>query len=96
MTKKDYILKMLDLIKDIFPPAQDLKVLVEWDVVSDQMIDTLVTMLKEVRETITDIAQQEKLDKSIAFMNKLKATEAAEHTKDEQKLKELEDLFQSI
>lgn len=87
---------MLDLIKDIFPPAQDLTILIEGNVVSDGMIDTLVTMLKEVRETITDEAQKAKLDQSIEFMNKLKAVEAEEHIKDEQKLKELEDIFKSI
>ena len=96
MTKKQYILKMLDMIKDIFPPAQDFKVLVEGDVVSDEMIDTLVAMLKEVREAITDEANKTKIDKSIEFMDKLKAVEAAEHTKDEQKLRELEEIFKSI
>lgn len=87
---------MLDLIKDIFPPAQDLKVLVEGDVVSDDMIDTLVAMLKEVREAMTDEANKAKIDKSIEFMNKLKAVEAAEHVKDEQRMKELEEIFKSI
>jgi hypothetical protein len=96
MTKKDYILKMLDMIKDIFPPALDFKVLVEGDVVSDEMIDTLVAMLKEVREAITDEANKAKIDKSIEFMGKLKAVEAAEHMKDEQKLQELEEIFKSI
>lgn len=96
MTKKDYILKMLELTKDIFPLAKDFKVLVEGDMVSDEMIDTLVAMLQEVRAAMTDELQKEKLDKSIAFMNKLKTAEAAEHIKDEQKLKELEDIFKSI
>ena len=96
MTKKDYILKMLELIKDIFPPAQDLKVLVEGDVVSDEMIDTLVAMLKEVRESITVEAEKAKLDKSIEFMTQLKSAEAADHIKDEQKLRELEEMFKSI
>jgi len=96
MTKKDYILKMLELIKDIFPPAQDLKVLVAGDVVSDGMIDTLVSMLKEVRETITVEAEKAKLDKSIEFMNQLKVTEAVDHVQDENKLKELENLFKNI
>lgn len=87
---------MLDVIQDIFPPAQDLKILVAGDVVGDEMIDTLVTMLKEVRETITDEAEKEKIDTSIEFMEKLKATEATEHIQDEQKLKELENIFKSI
>jgi hypothetical protein len=96
MTKKDYILRMLDMIKDIFPPAQDLSVLVEGNVVSDEMIDTLVAMLKEVREAITVEAEKAKLDKSIEFMTQLKAAEGAEHIKDEEKLKELENMFKSI
>jgi len=96
MSKKEYILTMLDLIQDIFPPAQDLKVLVAGDVVSDQMIDTLVTMLQEVREVISDEANKAKMDTSIAIMQKLKDTEAADHIQDEEKLKELEELFQSI
>lgn len=96
MTKKQYILTMLDMIQDIFPPAQDLKVLVEGDVVSDEMINTLVAMLKEVREAITDEAGKAKLDKSIEFMTKIKWVEAAEHIKDEQRMKELEDIFKSI
>ncbi|MFA7717243.1 MAG: hypothetical protein WC875_00825 [Candidatus Absconditabacterales bacterium] len=96
MTKKEYILKMIDLIKDIFPPAKDLKILIQGDVVSDEMINTLVVMLKEVRQAITDEAEKAKLDKSIEFMNKLKASEATEHIQDEKKLKELEEIFNSI
>jgi hypothetical protein len=53
-------------------------------------------MLKEVREVITDEANKAKIDKSIEFMDKLKAVEAAEHIKDEQKLQELEEIFKSI
>ena len=96
MTKKDYILKMLDMIKDIFPPAQDLRALVEGGVVNDQMIDTLTAMIKEIKKVISDEAQKLRLDKSIEFMDKLKAVEAAEHIKDEQKLQELEEIFKSI
>ena len=60
------------------------------------MIDTLVSMLKEVRETITVEAEKAKLDKSIEFMNQLKVTEAVDHVQDENKLKELENLFKNI
>lgn len=87
---------MLELIKDIFPIAKDFQVIVEGDVASNEMIDTLVAMLQEIRASITDEAQRAKLDKSIEFMNKLKSAELAEHEKDEQKLKELEDIFKSI
>jgi hypothetical protein len=46
--------------------------------------------------TITDQAQQQKIDNSLAFMDKLKAIEAEEHTKDEQKIKELETYFTTL
>lgn len=96
MTKTQYIIKMLDAIKDIFPIGQDFKLLLETNALSDEMIETLLTMLKAVRETITDQAQQQKIDNSLAFMDKLKAIEAEEHTKDEQKIKELETYFTTI
>ncbi len=96
MTKKEYILKMLDLIKDIFPLAADIKVLVEWDVVSDELIDTLTDMLKEVRESITDIAEKEKLQKSADFLSQLKVTELEGQKKDAERIKQLEELFNSI
>lgn len=96
MTKTQYIIKMLDAIKDIFPIGQDFKLLLETNALSDEMIETLFTMLKAVRETITDQAQQQKIDNSLAFMDKLKAIEAGEHTKDEQKIKELETYFTTI
>lgn len=87
---------MLDAIKDIFPIGQDFKLLLETNALSDEMIETLLTMLKAVRETITDQAQQQKIDNSLAFMDKLKAIEAEEHTKDEQKIKELETYFTTL
>jgi hypothetical protein len=96
MTKTQYIIKMLDAIKDIFPIGQDFKLLLETNALSDEMIETLLTMLKAVRETITDQAQQQKIDNSLAFMDKLKAIEAEEHTKDEQKIKELETYFTTL
>lgn len=87
---------MLDLIKDIFPPAHDLTILIEKDVVSNEMINTLITLLQEVRETITNEMQKAKLGTSIEFMEKLKATELEKHGNDEQRLQELENMFKSI
>ena len=90
------MLKILELIKDIFPPAKDFKTLVEGDNLNNEMTNVLLAMLKEVSTSIADTADKTKIDKSIEFINKVKAQELAEHTKDEQKLKELEDMFNQI
>lgn len=96
MTNKEYMLKVLDLIKDIFPPAKDFRTLVEGDNLSEEMTNVLLAMLKEVSASIANMADKTKIDKSIEFINKVKAQELVQHTKDEQKLKELEDMFNQI
>jgi len=90
------MLKVLDLIQDIFPPAKDFKVLLEEDILSQEMINTLLSMLKEVSTEIANMQDKERLDKSIAFIHKITAQEQAEQSKDEQKLKELEAMFDQI
>lgn len=96
MTNKEYMLKVLDLIKDIFPPAKDFQILVEWDNLGEEMTNVLLAMLKEVSTSIANTADKSKVDKSIEFINKIRAQELTEHTKDEQKVKELEDMFNQI
>jgi CO dehydrogenase/acetyl-CoA synthase epsilon subunit len=96
MTNKEYMLKVLDLIKDIFPPAKDFQMLVEGDMLSEEMSEILLAMLKEVSASMADISDKAKLDKSIEFINRIKAQELAQHTKDEQELKGLEEMFNQI
>jgi len=96
MTKKEYILMLLNAIQDIVPIAKDMKIIVEKDVISDEMIDTFVAMLQEVRQNITDIAQQQKLDKTANILNKIRNLEEAQHQKDQAKIQEIETMLQDL
>lgn len=82
MTKKDYILKMLDALTSINPIAKDMKTIVEANAASDEMIATLVTMLQDIRKTITDEIHQQKIDQGITVLEKIKKIEESAHTKD--------------
>lgn len=96
MNKKEYILMLLNAIQDIAPIAKDMKIIVEKDAVSDEMIDTFVAMLYEVRQKITDSAQQEKLDKTTQILNKIRSLEEAQHQKDEERTQEIESMIQDL
>lgn len=82
MTKKDYIIKMLDALTSINPIAKDMKTIVEANAASDEMIATLVTMLQAIRKTITDEMSQQKIDQGITVLEKIKKIEESAHTKD--------------
>lgn len=96
MTKKEYIIKMLDALKDINPITKDMKTIVEADAASDEMIETLIAMLKDIRETITDSIQQQKIDKGIDVLEKIKKLEEAEHIKDEADIAALEQIINNL
>ncbi len=87
---------LLNAIQDIVPIAKDMKIIVEKDGVSDEMINTFVAMLQEVRQNITDIAQQQKLDKTANILNKIRSLEEAQHQKDEEKTQEIETMIQEM
>lgn len=87
---------MLKSLDGILPIANDLKVLVEGDVVSDELIDTLIDMFKEINASIIDIDKKEKIGKSISFLEKLKQVEVEQYQKDDQRVKEIENMFSNI
>lgn len=87
---------MLDALKDINPITKDMKTIVEADAASDEMIETLIAMLKDIRETIMDSIQQQKIDKGIDVLEKIKKLEEAEHIKDEADIAALEQIINNL
>lgn len=96
MTKEEYICKLLESIQDIFPVGKDFILLIKENALSDEMIDTLVTMLKEVRETVTDAAQKQKMEKTLEYIDQIKSMEQTDHHQDETKIQELEQFFTTL
>lgn len=96
MTKKEYILKILDATMEYFPLARWLKILVSSDALGDTAIDTLVDILTKTIDEINDNKARNKLQKSKEFLEKLKTIEQESHLKDEKSIAMLDDMVSNI
>ncbi|MFA7298297.1 MAG: hypothetical protein WC010_01500 [Candidatus Absconditabacterales bacterium] len=96
MNKKDYILKVLDATMDYFPLARGLKILISGEALDDTAIDTLVSILAKTINEIHDNEVKRKLEKSIDFLEKLKAIEQQSHLKDDKSIGMLDDMLKNI
>lgn len=64
MTKQEYILKLLNIIsKDELPIVQDMRLLVETNEISEELIDTLMGIFKKIIATTNNTLEKEKLQK---------------------------------
>ncbi|MCX6824019.1 MAG: hypothetical protein NT085_02740 [candidate division SR1 bacterium] len=96
MSKKDYILKVLDTTMDYFPLARGLKILISGEALDDTAIDTLVSILTKTMNEITDGEAKRKLQKSKDFLEKLKTIEQQSHLRDEKSIAMLDDMLKNI
>lgn len=81
---------------DVFPLARGLKILVNAEALDDTTIDTLVDMLSKTIAEINDGEAKNKLQKSQAFLEKLKTIERESHLKDEKSIEILDTMLQDI
>jgi len=96
MSKKDYILKLLDLLKDTWPMAEGIRILVEGNVLDDKSIDGLISIIENAINSVDNELSKEKLEKSKEFLQKLKQAELASQGKDTQELNNLDMILASI
>ena len=96
MTKKDYILKLLEALKDTWPMAQGLKLLVQWNVMSDDLINILTDILTTAINEATNEWQKTKLKKWAEFLEKLKKVELEQRKKEEKELSQLDTMLENI
>jgi len=96
MPKKDYVLKLLDLLKDTWPMASGLKILVEGNALDDKSIDGLISIIENAIDSVEDELNKEKLEKSKQFLQKLKETETASQDKEVQDLSNLDLMLGNI
>jgi len=93
MNKKQYLITLLDALLDTWPLAQGLKTLVESNTLDDKTLDALTNIFKEAIKNVSDNVKKEKLQKSVAIIEKLKATEE-EHKAEE--AEDLEDMIRNV
>ena len=96
MSKKDYILKLLDLLKEIREPAIGLKLLVESNDMDSNTIDQLYNTLSTAVHNVVSWTQKEKLQKWVEFLEKLKTIEESNRKQDEKDLESLDTLLKNI
>jgi hypothetical protein len=96
MTKKDYILKILDALTGYRALARGLKILVEGNALDDTTIDSLVDIFAKTIEGINDSEAKAKLQKSKDVLEKLKKIEREQHVRDQKSLDELDVMIKGI
>jgi hypothetical protein len=96
MTKKEYILKVLDATIDYFPLARGLKILVNTEALDDVAIENIVNILSNTIHEINDGETKIKLQKSRDFLEKLKNIEKESNLQDKKTLKILDTMIEQI
>lgn len=96
MSKKDYIIKLMDSLSWKRALARWLKILVEWDLLGENTIDSLVQTLDNAINEINDSEIKDKLIKSQEFLKKLQTMELQSNESDKRDIEELDQLLQNI
>lgn len=93
MTKKDYLIKVLENLWDNRPLWKVLLVLWKnWEL-DDNIIDSLIWFMEEELEKTKDEVKKAKIREWIAHMKKMKEMEEEEKKENSIRLSEIEDLI---
>lgn len=95
MTKKEYLLRLLNHLKSQRPLAQGLLVLVENNVVDDSVLNALVDVFQKLLNQESDEQQKNLLTHSIGFLEKIKRLEKDQKSDDANDLENIEWLLGS-
>lgn len=93
MSKKEYLLRLLDTLQDIWPLASGLYILVNANTVDENLIDILIKTIETSINTATDQVQRATLQKAKNFLQVLRDKEMVDKQQDEKDIKQLEDLL---
>lgn len=96
MSKKDYIIKLMDSLSWKRALARWLKILVEWDLLGENTIDSLVQTFDNAIKEINDVDIKDKLIKSQQFLERLRNMEIQSNQSDQKDIDELDLLLQNI
>ncbi len=96
MTKKEYLIKVLDQLETVRDLAPGLKIVVGqwafWDDVLDVLIEIIESGIHSARSEISKMKMKKWLD----TLMKMKQMEQQSALQDEQELKELDDLINNF
>lgn len=96
MDKKQYVLKVLSVMQEVWPIAEWLSYLVEKNSFDDKMLDVLVKILQYSLEKSTNTIEKEKLEKAQTIFQKIKSSEEEQHKIDDQDIEKLEEMIKTF
>lgn len=96
MTAKEYILKVLSLIKKDRPMAEGLQKLVESNNLNKETINAVLTILRTAVNETVDKQSQKKLTKAVDIVQSLHDAEVKEQEQDKLDVQELEAMFKDL
>jgi acetolactate synthase small subunit len=96
MDKKQYVLKVLDMLKDSMPLARWFMVLIQNTDVDDEILDTLIHAFQESLKDIQDEELKKKLEKWKTFLEMLKQKEIQSQNLDQEDIKHLDELLANM
>lgn len=96
MTKKEYLLKILEQLEPIWELAPGLEVVVEqWDL-WDDLLNTLIDAVESGIHSAKDEVSKQKMKKWLDALQKMKSMEEESRMEDEKDLEELDKLLDNF
>lgn len=96
MNKKEYILKILEVLEEKRPIAKGLKILVQGNALDEESIESLIAIFNSMIEETQDKETKEKFQKSKNILEKLQKIERDQHIKDQKELDNLDAMIKDL
>ena len=95
MTKKDYILKVLELLKDDWEPARWLWIVI-WELDDEQLLDSMYNIFKKGIKNVHNKWLIKKVQESFDYVKDIRREERKDWLENEKDLDELEKELDSL
>ena len=96
MTKKDYLLKILEQLEPVWDLAPGLKIVVEQWALWDDVLDTLIGAVESGIHSARSEVAKEKMKKWLDALERMKKMEEQSALQDEKELAQLDELLNSF
>lgn len=96
MTKKDYLIKILEQLEPVRDLASWLKIVVEEGALWDDVLDTLIGAVESGIHSVKSEVAKEKMQKWLDALEKMKEMEKQSELEDEKELAELDKILDSF
>ena len=96
MTKKEYLIKILEQLESVRELAPGMKILVEQWALWDNVINTLITTVENWIHSVKSEMAKQKMKKWLDMLEKMKQIEVQSAMQDEKDLVELDKLISNF